>query len=112
MKKDKYNSTTSEDYTYFDIESDPKYENLYPGTVTIEGFGLECWDYEWHFGKPHDERILVNCADVPDIPAKKLLRRLHEFRMGGGAFGWNPQRDCDDLEEFTKGMGYVNHNMI
>ena len=32
-----YGSETDEDYVLFDVESNPKYENINPGTVTIEG---------------------------------------------------------------------------
>ncbi|KAL1914536.1 uncharacterized protein VTP21DRAFT_8161 [Calcarisporiella thermophila] len=102
---DKYNSLTDEDYVFIDIESDPNYDNINPGTVTIQGFGLECWDYEEHFGKQYEKTILVNYADIPSIPAKKLLRRLHELRVGAGTLGWNSKRDYEDLKEFTGNMG-------
>ncbi|KAL4861169.1 hypothetical protein BDV12DRAFT_204285 [Aspergillus spectabilis] len=36
----------AEYHTFFDIESVPRYENENPGIVTVEGFGLEYWDYE------------------------------------------------------------------
>jgi hypothetical protein len=68
---------------------------------------MECWDYELHFGKPYSERLLVNASPVIPIPAKKILRRLHELQRGGMELGWNPEVDYQDLEEFTPKMGCV-----
>jgi hypothetical protein len=71
-----------------------------PGTVTVEGFGRECWDYELNVGKKREETILVSYADLPNVPAKKLLRRIDELRCGTSKFGWNPEQEEADLKEF------------
>jgi hypothetical protein len=89
-----------EDYVLFDVESDPKYENVNPGTVTVEGFGRECWDYEQNFGKKRKETIFVAYPHLPNVTAKKLLRRIDELRRGTSKFGWNPKQEEADLKEF------------
>jgi hypothetical protein len=76
-----------------------------PGTVTVEGFGMESWDYEENFGKKRENTIFVNCAKLPGVPAKKLLRRLDELRHGGQKFGWAPEQEEADLKEFFGDMG-------
>jgi hypothetical protein len=90
----------------FDVESHVHHENLNAGTVTVEGFGLEAWDYEETY-HPREISIMVSYGDTPAIPAKKLLRRCRELVTGGQKFGWNPKADLRDLKEFTGGMGYV-----
>ena len=110
-KEEEYNNT-SEDYILLDIESSAKYESINPGTVTVEGFGLECWAYEEKFGKPRSHTIAVSGADMPSLPAKKLLRRLDHLRRGVGKFGWSPIQDEADLKEFTGSMGYVKQYSV
>lgn len=70
---------------------------------------MECWDYEETLGKPRDNTITVSYADLPNVPAKKLLRRLDELRRGGHKFGWNPDQEEADLKEFVGDMGYAHH---
>lgn len=84
----------------FSIESDPLYENENPGTVTVEGFGLECWEYEEIYGKTRAETVFVSHAQLPNVPARKLLRRVDELRRGEEKFGWHPEKEEADLEEF------------
>ena len=95
-KQERY-TTTEEDYILLDVESSERYESIHLGTVTVEGFGLECWDYEEKFGKPRGNTIFANQSEMPSLPAKKLLRRLDELRRGGGKFGWNPTQDEVDV---------------
>jgi hypothetical protein len=110
-KQDGYNHS-SEDYILLDVECSARYESIHPGTVTVEGFGMECWDYEESFGKPRSINIFVNGAVMPSLPAKKILRRLDELRRGVGKFGWNPTQDEADLKEFTGSMGYVRQYSV
>ena len=67
-----YDIPDSEDYTLLDAEAQPKYENVNPGTVTVEGFGIECWDFE--MTKPRSKTIMVNHSAMPNVSAAKLLR--------------------------------------
>lgn len=103
---------TDEDYTFLDAECDPKYDNVNPGTVTTEGYGLECWDYEVRFGKPHKISIAVHTSDLPNISATQLLRRLHKLKTGMGELGLNRTQDYDDLKEFTGTPGSVFYNRV
>ena len=103
--RDSYNN--NEDDIPFDVESLARYESIHLGTVTVEGFGMECWFYEEIFGKPRVKTMFVNAADMPGLPAGKLLRRVDELRRGVGKFGWNPTWDDAGLREFTGAMGYV-----
>ena len=107
INREEKNIWTNDDNILLDVESSARYESIYPGTVTVEGFGMECWDYEEKFGKPRKNTIFVNCSDVPSFPAKKLLRRIDQLRHDNGTFGWNPTQDEEDLREFTGSMGYV-----
>ncbi|KAG8752104.1 hypothetical protein FRC14_007342 [Serendipita sp. 396] len=101
-RQSEYESSTDEDYVLLDVEADPRYDNLRPGTVTIEGYGLDCWEYEELHGKSHDKTIIVSTGPLPDLPAKKLLRRIDELqKMTSKSLGWDPQQDADDLAEFA-----------
>lgn len=93
----------SEDHVLLDVESHAKYENINPGTITVEGFGMECWDFE--HTKPRNHTILVNSSEMPSLPARKLLRRLDELQRGGNKLGWNPEQDELDIKEFVGTLG-------
>ncbi|TGJ72921.1 hypothetical protein EYR41_000045 [Orbilia oligospora] len=102
----KYSTDTDEDGILFDVESNPNYEHVYPGTCTIEGFGMEAWDYELAFGRPRDNTVFVSYATLPDVSAKQLIRRIEELQNAiGNKFGWTPKKDKHDLEEFYGNMG-------
>ncbi|KFY19217.1 hypothetical protein V493_08076 [Pseudogymnoascus sp. VKM F-4281 (FW-2241)] len=107
-EKDDYAIPDSEDYTLFDAEAHPKYENINPGTVTVEGFGIECWDFE--MTKPRNNTIFVNYAKMPNISAAKLLRRIDDLRREGEKIGWNPDEDELDIKEFVGTLGIVYYN--
>ncbi|KAG8752105.1 hypothetical protein FRC14_007343 [Serendipita sp. 396] len=97
-----YEYPTDEDYVYFDAEADPRYDNMRPGTVTIEGYGLDCWEYEELHGKSYDKTIFVGTGPLPNLPAKKLLRRIDELqKMTSKSLGWSPKQDEEDLAEFA-----------
>lgn len=106
FKKPKKEYDSDEGSIFLGVEAHPKYENVQPGTVTVEGFGLECWEYEETFGKHRENTFSVCYAAMPSVPAKKLLRRLDELRHGGPKLGWNPKLDDARLREFTGNMGY------
>lgn len=88
----------------FDLESTPFYENVNPGTVTAEGFGLDCWGYEELHGKMRTTTVLVSRDELPGVPAQKLLRRVDELRRGDGKMDCDPEKEDDDLEEFFGNM--------
>ncbi|KAJ3571326.1 hypothetical protein NP233_g3826 [Leucocoprinus birnbaumii] len=98
----------SEDYVLLDPESHPKFENINPGTVTVEGYGLECWDFENQ--KPRENRILVNRCDLPVLRARTLLRRVDEIQANPSGFGWSSIEEELDLKQFVGDLGitYVN----
>ena len=107
--RDDYSDDRNEEYVLLDPESSPRYENVNSGTITIEGFALECWDYEEQFGKRRDNTILVSAAKTPGIPARRLLRRLDQLRHDPGRLGWNPDMDDLDLDDFLfTGSTWVN----
>jgi hypothetical protein len=72
---------TAEDHVLLDPEAEPNFENVHPGTVTVEGFGLECW--EFNNKKPKNMRIFVNTSRLPVVTASKLLRRIDELQKKG-----------------------------
>lgn len=103
-----YDINDSEDYVLFDPESHAKYENVNPGTVTVEGFGLECWDYEE--SKPREHSIMVNHSNLPVLKARRLLRRLNEIQSKSGKFGWSPTTEELNLKEFVGGLGITYYD--
>ncbi|KAK4451186.1 small glutamine-rich tetratricopeptide repeat-containing protein 2 [Podospora aff. communis PSN243] len=103
-----YETLDSEDYCLFDPESHAKYENINPGTVTVEGFGLECWDYEET--KPRKTTFMVNRSELPVLPARRLLRRLHDIQKNSGKFGWNPTAEELNLKETVGSLGIVYYD--
>jgi len=76
----KYTGADDEDYVLLDPKAHPKYEHAHPGTVTVDGFGLECWEHEEM--KPRHASVLVNRADLPPLPARRILRRLQATSAG------------------------------
>ena len=94
----------AEDYVLIDPEAEPDFENIHPGTVTIEGFGVECWDFENR--KPKNMRIFVNCSKLPELPASKLLRRIDEIQKNG-VFGEGPVDEELNLKEMIGDLEYV-----
>ncbi|KAG8810143.1 hypothetical protein FRC17_003072, partial [Serendipita sp. 399] len=98
-----YDYPTDEDYVYLDCEANKKYDNIRPGTVTIEGYGMDCWEHEEVHGKSYDKTIFVSTSVLPNIPAKKLLRRIDELQksVSSKTFGWNPKQEAEDLAEFA-----------
>ncbi len=101
--RDKYDSPDSEDYVYLDAEAHQKFENVNPGTVTVEGFGLECWSFA--NTKPRNETILVNHSQLPVLPARKLLRRFNELQTNPGKFGWRSVEEELNLKDFVGTLG-------
>lgn len=104
----KYEQLDSEDYVLLDPESHIKFENVNPGTVTVEGYGLECWDFECLKPGTNDHHtILVNASSLPVLDAKRLLRRINELQTNPGKFGWNSDEELD-LKQIVGTLGYVN----
>lgn len=101
----RFSSTDSESHVLLDVESHPKFENANPGTVTVEGFGLECWEFENE--KPHTYSVFVNRNKLPVMPASNLLRRLDELQKGSRAFGWDPTTDDLNVKDMVGTVGYV-----
>jgi len=103
---DKYEQLDSEDYVLLDPESHIKFENVNPGTVTVEGYGLECWDFEClKPGMNDNHTILVNASSLPVLDAKRLLRRINELQTNPGKFGWNSDEELD-LKQIVGTLGY------
>ena len=109
MKKPRseHESPDSEDYVLLDPESHSKLENVNPGTVTVEGFGLECWDFE--NTKPWSQTIFVNRSDLPVVRACTLLRRLDEIQKKSAKFGWSPTTEELNLKEFVGTLGIIHY---
>ncbi|KAK3303068.1 uncharacterized protein B0T15DRAFT_419917 [Chaetomium strumarium] len=106
--RSEYESPDSEDYVLLDPESHAKLENANPGTVTVEGFGLECWDFEET--KPRSQTIMVNSSKLPVLRACTLLRRLNEIQKKAGKFGWSPTTEELNLKEFVGTLGIVYYD--
>ena len=103
-RKDEFDDT-EEASVLLDVEAHSEYENINPGTVTVEGFGLDAWDFEETYHSRNDI-VFMSTFRHDVITAKKLLRRIHELQNNPGRFGWNPHKDLADLREFTGDMGY------
>lgn len=91
---------------YFDCEANPKYQHVHPGTVTVQGYGIELWDYERTHGsglRDVEKNYFYHIGDLPEPGAKELIRRLNELRNEdeGRALGENLDYDEADLEEFV-----------
>ncbi|KAK2774211.1 hypothetical protein FQN53_003721 [Emmonsiellopsis sp. PD_33] len=94
--------------TFLDVESDPRYENANLGTVTIEGFGAECWEYEEFRGSdgfqmPDWMEATLNSYPVPPAYHSQLLRRVDQLKGDDDAhkIGVDPEQDERDLREFV-----------
>jgi len=105
--KDDENIPNAEDVLLFDVESYPKYDNVNPGTVTIEGWGLECWEYRETL-KPTSMSIISNRAELPKLTGKQLARRLFELSPRS-EYRWSQERDDKALEEFALIKKHYSH---
>ncbi|OJD28231.1 hypothetical protein ACJ73_00361 [Blastomyces percursus] len=55
-----FHRNTSEEGVFFDMESKPTYQHVYPRTLTVEGFGLEAWRYaKEHSGPQYSHKTLA-----------------------------------------------------
>lgn len=95
-----YDYHTEEGSVLFDVESYQHFENIHPGTVTVEGFALEAWSYEENHHPKGDKTIFVSCADPGPIEGKQLLRRVHELQTSLPKWGWATEEDRESLIEF------------
>ncbi|KAL4864165.1 hypothetical protein BDV12DRAFT_205890 [Aspergillus spectabilis] len=89
---------------YFECEADPKYYHVHPGTLTVQGYGKECWNHEEVYGsglREAEKKYLCHTGRLPDTGAMELLRRLDALRSGARALDENPEYDKADLEEFV-----------
>lgn len=90
----------------FDVESQPWYESANPGTTTVEGYGMEAWEYEIHFGEKRDNFVVFSQNNLPIVSSSKILRRIDELQRGtNGAFGSAPEHEEADLIELFGNMG-------
>ena len=101
----KYDMPDSEDYTLLDPESHAKFENENPGTITVEGYALECWDFEKTKPSNRSNTILLNGSGLPALYAKTLLRRIDDLQNHPGKFGWSPDKEELDLKEIVGTLG-------
>ncbi|KAL4864542.1 hypothetical protein BDV12DRAFT_205626 [Aspergillus spectabilis] len=117
-KDDSSYDHSEEGSVLFDVESYPEYENINPGTVTVEGFGLDAWDYEGTH-HPRKETIFVSCGEAESIPAKKLMRRIVElqpsqvgFTAGMGSTYTNPAYGLSGQAHFSDLFSMLNRTDI
>ncbi|KAL2841154.1 hypothetical protein BJY01DRAFT_249685 [Aspergillus pseudoustus] len=98
--------TDDEDATLLDVECYAYYESpSVIGTVTLEGFGLECWAHT----EPQILSVPVSYAQVPEIPLRKLLRRMDELRSGEEELGQHRGRDLWNLLEMVGDEGLSDY---
>ncbi|KAL3483559.1 hypothetical protein BJX62DRAFT_249348 [Aspergillus germanicus] len=95
-----------EDALYFDCEADPAYHHVHPGTLTIHGFGLDCWDYveETKYGLAIVRRgyVDVEPTPLPGASVKQLLRRVDDLKKRRAAkFGLYGESQDYFVEEDT-----------
>ena len=95
---------TTEDHVLLDPEADAHFENTHPGTITVEGFALECWDF--NNKKPRNMRLLVNSSRLPVVTASQILRRIDELQRTG-IFGEGPVDEELNLQEMIGANWYV-----
>ncbi|KAL3482042.1 hypothetical protein BJX99DRAFT_243378 [Aspergillus californicus] len=102
-----------EDALLFDPEIYPEYTHLHPGTVTLDGYALDCWEWEVLYGRSNTlERLLVPTHSIPGLKAAQLLRRVAELQSMTRVqdLGWDSIRDEADLIEIM-GQGAVEGNV-
>ncbi|PGH14411.1 hypothetical protein AJ79_03054 [Helicocarpus griseus UAMH5409] len=98
---------SGEETVLFDIESEPRYENINPGTITVEGFGLEAWAYAEEHSGPKYHHKTAFLPSLPSVTTNRLLRRFNELQRSERPFGLDPQSDNLDLRELFGNIGYV-----
>jgi hypothetical protein len=79
IKRESGNSL--EQTTFFDAESYPNYESAIPGTVTVEGYGIECGTLKMTWKGKFIQPVRVSTSPNPTIPMAGLLRRIDELRQ-------------------------------
>ncbi|KAL2752925.1 hypothetical protein ACRALDRAFT_1083463 [Sodiomyces alcalophilus JCM 7366] len=87
-----------EDTVLLDVEAEAKYDHVYGGTISVEGFGMEWWDWEIKFGPKRPQTFRFTRGTVPPLSAIKMLRRMAELAAMNTEE--DPEVDDKDLEEF------------
>ncbi|KAK1764414.1 hypothetical protein QBC33DRAFT_595027 [Phialemonium atrogriseum] len=67
LSRGTYESPDDEDYGLLDAESNLKFENVNPRTVTVGGFGIESWDFENTKPREDDDGHSLEFAEELDL---------------------------------------------
>ncbi|KAL2824438.1 hypothetical protein BJY01DRAFT_256468, partial [Aspergillus pseudoustus] len=85
---------------FTEIESDPRFLHVHPGTITVEGFGRECWNYEQAVNNPIRPEITANTPaarfDFSRLPKRMVELEDKELRR----IGLNRAQDDRDVMEW------------
>jgi hypothetical protein len=83
----------------FGVESHPKYENVNPGTVTVEGFGIEACDLD-SARYPREPVTLDYDRTIEPTTQGRVARRLDELQRNTREFSWDSAKDRAALADF------------
>jgi len=100
-----HESPDEEDLTLLDPESHYGFENDNPGTVSTEGFGLECWDIEASKPSNRDNSVLVSGSELPQLRGRTLLRRMNDMQNRSGSSSRTRDEQEFDLNEVVGTLG-------
>ncbi|ROT38200.1 hypothetical protein SODALDRAFT_333972 [Sodiomyces alkalinus F11] len=91
---------SDEDTILLDVEAEAKYDHVYGGTVSVEGFGMEWWDWEENFGPARQQIFQFSRGIMPPVKSVKMLRRTDELARANVEEDGEERVDDGDLMEF------------
>ncbi|KAM5378550.1 hypothetical protein ACJZ2D_004504 [Fusarium nematophilum] len=98
---EKYTRSSSDHQEMLDPEAEPNYAADIPGTITPEGFGIECWEAQCSSDSRPTDVKKGTTKDLEPVKDKSILRRIDEMRRGIHLYERSPEQAEADIKEFS-----------
>ncbi|KAJ0423185.1 hypothetical protein BJY00DRAFT_310313 [Aspergillus carlsbadensis] len=90
---------------FTEIESDSRYLNMHPATITVEGFGRECWNYEQTVRNPYNIETTTNECKHTFAFARLEERMVELEKQAQRTIGLDRAADDKEVMEFVGDLG-------
>jgi hypothetical protein len=92
---------------FTEIESDSRYLNLHCGTITVEGFGRECWNYEQMVRNPFKPDLTNNECQHKFVYARMQQHMIELEKKDLRKISLDRAADDREVMEFVGNLGCV-----
>ncbi|KAL2784771.1 hypothetical protein BJX66DRAFT_343702 [Aspergillus keveii] len=90
---------------FTEIESDSRYLNLHCGTITVEGFGRECWNYEQMVRNPFKPDLTNNECQHKFVYARMQQHMIELEKKDLRKISLDRAADDREVMEFVGNLG-------